>query len=433
MGQGGFLTLINKTNSDWNLTSIHSYQMENWKFPAIIRAGTSERVYVEWMQRPFKNQKDDAGNAVYQLKDGSTFNVEARAGNGFILNIELRNLVAIGNPLGSILPLGWLHNGNIDFEISGKSGSYRTSEPDTANWMRDNLPLLGNVALKNMCIAGTHDAGMSVRTSGTAFGRDCNTLTQTRSIAGQLELGSRYFDIRPVISAGQYYTGHYGKIDALNSWQGANGQSIAQIIKEVNDFTAKHHELVILNLSHSLNTDLGNTSYRAFNASEWVGLLKALQGINYLYDGTNADFTQLTLNHFIKNGPRVLVIVEDSPLSALELKNYKFYPYSNFNVYNDYANSNDVVKMADDQIAKMQRERPVKYFLLSWTLTQDSGQAVTCSSSILDLARKANAQLTSFLYPKVSREKYPNIIFVDDLSSKQVVKVALAINDLVQG
>ncbi|WP_224244333.1 hypothetical protein [Hyalangium gracile] len=63
----------------------------------------------------------------------------------------------------------------------------------------------------------THDSGMSTLSSGTAFANAGNVITQTTSIFGQLTLGARYFDIRPVISGGQFSTGHYGHVDQINS------------------------------------------------------------------------------------------------------------------------------------------------------------------------------------------------------------------------
>lgn len=429
MGQGGIIKLINNTDSDWNLYHIHSYQMASWNFPKTIPAKTTADVYVEWGQRIFTNMKDDAGEAVYSLKDGSRFEVQARAKKSFNLQIALSKINTIDNSVGSVLSLGWKHNGTVLFQLSGTTGTYSTSECKTESWMQDHLPLLGNVPLNNMCMVGTHDAGMSVRTSGTPFGRPCNTLTQTTSVGGQLKLGSRYFDIRPVITGGHYYTGHYGYISALNSWQGANGQSIASIINDINNFTANHNELIILNLSHCLNTDVGNNSYRSFNQDEWVQLFGILQSINHLYDGENDDLTRKTLNHFIKDGPKVLVVVEDAPFTDSLLKRFRLYPYSNFNVDNRYSNTNDLNQMANDQFTKMKYKSG--YFLLSWTLTLSAVQAATCVASILGLAQMANGKLISLLYPEITKRNFPNIIYVDALSSKDPVKLALSINKVV--
>ena len=437
MGQGGFITLVNSTNSDWQLTAQHSYQMNNWSFPQTIAAKTSQRIYIEWDQNIFHNQSDDGGEASYTLADNTSFQIQARAQNGFMLQVYFSNLTTSGNPQGSTLPLGWNHDGNVDFILSGTSGNYTSSNLNAADWMQDNISLLGDVLLRNMCIVGTHDAGMSVYTSGTAFAYECSTLTQSNSIGGQLMLGSRYFDIRPVISSGQYYTGHYGNISQIDSWQGANGQSIQSIISDVNNFTSQHRELVILNLSHSLNTDVGNSSYREFNQQEWNDLFSTLKALNHLYIAYDpiGDLTQSALKQFISAGPAVVVIVQDSQYLPPEMEGQGFYSYACFDVFNDYANSNDVSTMANDQIGKMRANMPSKYFLLSWTLTQNATQATTCelgtASSIKQLADDANQQLSTLLYPQVTRSNYPNIIYVDNMVSSDATAMAMAVNWLV--
>lgn len=169
---------------------------------------------------------------------------------------------------GSTFNLGWAHDGHMTFVLSGKPSTGFWSTGGPADWMHRNLPTIGGRTLKQLAMPGTHDAGMSTITGSTAFGGKCNGQTQTQNIGGQLALGSRYFDIRPAISefaqldnldgvadnllsgGGNYYTGHYGFVSPLNSWQGTNGESIDNIINDINSFTANNKELVIINLSH---------------------------------------------------------------------------------------------------------------------------------------------------------------------------------------
>jgi hypothetical protein len=318
----------------------------------------------------------------------------------------------------------------------------RRNTPSTA-WMQNNLSLLGSRTLREICIPGTHDAGMSALNSGTAFAYTCNVITQTNAVLGQLQNGSRYFDIRPVISAGQYVTGHYSEISELNSWQGGNGQSIQSIINDVNTFTASNNELVVLYLSHDLDTDLGNSSYAAFTQSQWNSLLQMLQqGLNHLYTDApiGADLTTLTLNSFIGGNSPAVVVVVDASASGITLGSFAgegFYLPANFPVYNEYADTNNLDSMISDQLSKMaaQRTNPeASYFLLSWTLTQSSEEAVLCdlgADSILTLANEANGQLASQLLPACSAQTFPNIIYVDNLtSSVDIVSLAMQVNQL---
>ncbi len=436
MGQGGYITLVNSTVSNWTKKDQNSYQMNSWNFPDTINAGTSVNVYVEWNQNIFNTQSDDGGGVSYTLEDavGSTFQVQASASNGFQLKICFVNLQTNGNPKGSTINLGWNHDGYVDFILSGKAGNYTSTNLNAADWMSDNLNLLGAKKMNEFCITGSHDSGMSVYTSGTAFSAECNTLTQSNNIQKQMELGARYFDIRPVISAGKYYAGHYSNVKQISSWQGANGQSIQSIIADVNSFTTNHKELIILNLSHSLNTDVGNSSYRDFTQEEWNNLFAELKNIDNLHvvkDNPDIDLTKLVLNDFISNKAAVVIVVE----ATVDLGSYEgngFYLYKNFNVYNSYAGSNDVNTMSNDQLTKMQDQTGKSYFLLSWTLTQNNTEVTTCSlgtaSSIKDLANNANQHLAEMVYPKVSKSDYPNIIYVDNIVNSDSAAMAMAVN-----
>ncbi|GCA81799.1 hypothetical protein [Microcystis aeruginosa] len=441
MGQGGSITLVNGTRYDWDNTHQHSYQMNSWGFPNIIPAGTSATVYVEWDEGIFDTTSDDAGEVVYNLNSTDLgFQVQARANNGFNLQAVFTNFSTPNNSQGSTINLGWNHDGSVNFILSGEVNNFTSSNLPTS-WMHDNLNMLGNRNLRQLCIPGFHDAGMSTLSSGTAFAFPCNTITQTTGILGQLQAGARYFDIRPVISAGQYFTGHYGHIDQINSWQGANGQSIGSIINDINTYTATNKELVILYLSHDLNTDLGNNSYASFTQSEWDALFAQLRGINNLFvaQPTTVDLTTLTLNTFIGgNSAAVIVIVEPSS-SGISLANYAnkgFYLVNNFPVYNNYSDTNDLNQMISDQLSKMKAQRPnpsASYFLLSWTLTQNNTEASTCqfgtASSILDLANTANPKLYSQLLNACSDQCYPNIIYCDNIQSSDIAALAMAVNN----
>ena len=213
MGQGGYINLVNSTDSDWILDHTHSYQMNSWKFPKKILKKTSAKVYIEWDQGIFKHQKDDAGEARYILNDKSSFEIQARAEKEFNLRVYYKEIKVNGNNIGDVVNLGWAHDGVVNFVLLGNSGQYKSMNSNFSSWMSDSLSVLGNVPIRKLCIPGTHDSGMSKISTGTAFGFECNTVTQTHDIKKQLSLGSRYFDIRPVISGGQYYTGHYSEIE----------------------------------------------------------------------------------------------------------------------------------------------------------------------------------------------------------------------------
>ncbi|RQU49160.1 hypothetical protein DF143_37175 [Burkholderia cenocepacia] len=286
---------------------------------------------------------------------------------------------------------------------------------------------------------------MSVSLPGTAFACACNTQTQSIGILGQLLHGARYFDIRPVISAGQYTTGHYTAIavSGLTTWQGANGQTIDSIVADVNAYTATHSELVVLYLSHDLDTDLGNSAYAPFTQQQWNDLLtRLLQGLNHRFVHDSAsDLTMLPLQTFIGTGQAAVIVVVDPSANGINLGSYAgqgFYPASSFPVYNQYADTNDASKMISDQFAKLAAQRPdpaASYFLLSWTLTQTTLQAATCAvglaPSILQMASSVNALLPMRLLSACTPQSYPNVLYVDGISDfPDLVTLAMQINGL---
>jgi hypothetical protein len=307
-------------------------------------------------------------------------------------------------------------------------------------WMQQNLAALGGRSLRQLCIPGSHDSGMSEFEKGTFFARSCNAITQLTGVLGQLQFGVRFFDVRPVIAGGQYRTGHYTFVGDGLGTQGANGQSIASIISDVNTYTAENQELIVLYLSHDLNTDLGQPDYPGFTQEEWSVLLTQLQGLNHLFTADPAaDLTLLTLADFIGNGAAVVVIVDtSSDLRLGGLAGQGFYLPTNYQVYNVYSNTSDLSTMQADQLRKLRsiRSNPgAEYFLLSWTLTQSPEQAASCteSQSILTAANVANATLAGMLLPNCSAQTYPNVIYVDGVDSSDFAALSMQVNDIALG
>lgn len=394
-------------------------------------------VYVEWDQDIFVHQADDGGDVYYSL-DGTpnTFQLRACAPNKkFTLQAYFDNIATINNPLGSVIDLGWSHDGKTPFILSGTADNFSSSNPPS-NWMQANLITLGPRPIRHLCIPGSHDAGMSVLTGGTAFATPGNTLTQTKDIGTQLTLGSRYFDFRPVITGGQFSAGHYSDIEVLG-WQGGNGQKFTDIVEQVNSFTASNAELVVLNLSHDLNTDVGR-DYRALDQGEWNRLFQELAGLNHLFvapDPTSVDLTTLTLNKFIGNGQAAVVVILQPSSSSITLGDYAnlgFYFYSQFNAWNSYSDTNVLDKMTTDQLNKLRQVRvdpDSQLFLLSWTLTQDAKDVIV-GPSIIELAKTANPTIFTLLPPAVSSETYPNILYIDNFADSNVTALAIAINTI---
>jgi hypothetical protein len=130
--------------------------------------------------------------------------------------------------------------------------------PDhTKKWMSYGLSQLADRQLHKICFPGSHDAGSWYMGYSSGFGTESNTITQTKSILGQLELGARWFDIRPALTSpgtgqppGEWACGHFTATNDWLGWQGANGQLIREVVDDVNRFTDENPELVVINASH---------------------------------------------------------------------------------------------------------------------------------------------------------------------------------------
>ncbi len=130
------------------------------------------------------------------------------------------------------------------------------SNYNPATWMNDLLlPVKGSYTLKDIVLPGAHDAGMSVLSgvggsqSGTI--NDCNTLTQTLDIAGQLGAGIRMFDLRVGTFNGRLYTKHCSSDCMSDAIGGGYGEKLSTLLDAIRNFLQKNKgEVVLLTFSH---------------------------------------------------------------------------------------------------------------------------------------------------------------------------------------
>lgn len=221
---------------------------------------------------------------------------------------------------------------------------------------------------------------------------------------------------------------------------GGNGETITAIVDGINRFLKSSRELVILNLSHTLNTDLGVGKYRPFNDAEWDRLLDELCRLEHRFKAPGdprQELTHLKLADFIGRGPAVVVVIDGNGPSSVRHFGEGFYrSRESFDIYDSYSDTNELGRMVDDQLRKMQEQTGKQHFLLSWTLTQSPIQAATCGAprvpSIRGLAKHANQALPERLFPHVSAAAFPNIIYTDDIVDAAPAALAMATNRVRQ-
>lgn len=384
-------------------------------------------MYIEFGTKWFG--KDDAGEAYYDIAETSEkFSVLGKKPKDYELTISLTDMATKQSPKGSKVDLGFRHDAAVNWIMStDEAGQWWSNSGTYVDWMQQSMGSLANRTLNHICMPGSHDAGMGTFSPGTVGAHFANTQTQYLDFKGQLEAGSRYFDLRPVISGGEWVAGHYSGLEVGDDkiWVGGNGQALSDIIKQINDFTATYHELIILNLSHTLDTD---NDYEELTQEQWTALLNTLSDIknrHIISDPDAVDLTTKPLGDFITDRAAVLIIAQlPSDITLGDYASKGFYTGTNFPFYDSYSNTNDADKMRTDQLAKLHAERNIiadtaqrkdKFHIFSWTLTQQPDDVLNLDRAILNLNAAAFDGLVEKGWAGFSPEAFPNVLFVDAL------------------
>ena len=306
---------------------------------------------------------------------------------------------------------------------------------NASSWMTDNNALLGPLALNQIAIPGSHDAGMLTLPKCSLGAGSGNTQTQSTNIAGQLAAGSRYFDFRPLLWTSlspNYYLGHFSQFVGT-VWVGCAGQDLGSALSEIAHFLNQpgcEKEIVLLNFSHTLSL---NADYEGggFNEAEWAGLVQAvssvLSGDLYTVSGSTStpDLNTVTVNDVIASGKRVIAVFDGIPSEQVApsdgiflYADYVSSEVGSLTMYNEYSNTDDVGDMESDQLSKFQQYcKPSNWlFLLSWTMTWKLPDAL--SKTIESMATTANFDMNSKLNWAIAQGtigpgRIPNILYVD--------------------
>lgn len=105
-------------------------------------------------------------------------------------------------------------------------------------WMTDLWSVIGKLPLRDITMANSHDAGISVLTRSTIGSNECNTRTQKLQISAQLQQGARCFDLRPTIWGGDWRLGHFSTFEGFAF--GSTGELLNDVLTAVRDFAGSH-------------------------------------------------------------------------------------------------------------------------------------------------------------------------------------------------
>jgi len=317
-----------------------------------------------------------------------------------------------------------------------------------SDWMSQTVDY--SKTLKDICLPGAHDASIFQCFDCTVGANIKNTKTQKLPIQNLLDSGVRYFDLRPVLSGNQFFTGHYTKYTKRPSF-GCKGDSLQRILTVVNHFLEKHRELVVLHFSHYCDR-----SWTKKNKTFLPLLLKLFEeclgkNIFVMLRDSTKNLSEINLCNLLdsKNG-KVIILMDDYKGTSVTNKLQGIFSSTkDLTIFDKYSGTTKENYLVTDQKNKFcgwiknKSDSRANIFLLSWTLTQDARAAKRCAGlkfpwqkcvSIFDVAQIVNLRLAQSMIDWknesiISKINKPNIIVTDFTSGNQT-RVCLWLNGL---
>ncbi|RCH54703.1 hypothetical protein DJ568_09425 [Mucilaginibacter hurinus] len=295
-----------------------------------------------------------------------------------------------------------------------------------ANWMETELMTTkADKTLKDIVIPGSHDAGLSVLNGvgGMQSGpiNECNTLTQKLSVGQQLNAGLRMFDIRVGTHKNAFYTKHCSSDCMEDSFGGAYGEKLADILTATKAFLEKNKkEIVIMTLSHfcERETPMKKLSDTIFTV---LG--------NHLYYEPSKDVSQIKLSEL---AGKAIVTFEGYALpdklidsSSMAKKSKAF-----LNIRREYAATNKMANLLLKQntffsgLAKDINQNDL--VRLDWQLTQSPDEAAMICNDFE--SKKPGLLINSAMLLTNMVKKYKSIIDHSIMGNKFISK---SVNDWI--
>jgi hypothetical protein len=358
---------------------------------------------------------------------------------------ELTPTVGVVSYNQPYLPLAWSWIDVTELSSPGPS------------WMSVCWPALKTRTLPQICLPGSHDAAMWTISKGYRFGDACNSQTQSADITGQLQLGARYFDIRPGVWSkldGGPHAAHFSFPGGVAF--GAFGAPIGDVLNGVKSFLTDANtgksEIVFLQFTHACNLDQSDNKYTESNWTQLIAQVKAVLG-TYLYcSATNSSLINVSLETIIASNGRVVTLyglpedfasladaskgvftcVNPDSLDNLESRS------ASLILYDSFADTEDIDKMKADQLKKTidfagKNVRSKVLDLLSFTWTRKPSPWSQCMDV---MAPATNFQLPGAFRgwidsQQLNSQVYPNIIVIDYLTDTRLLSTCIRLNQII--
>ncbi|KAL2128648.1 hypothetical protein VTI74DRAFT_8894 [Chaetomium olivicolor] len=433
-----YVTVVNLTPHRIKLENTHSYQMDIFDFGDVPQ-GRARQNTVKY--RGTWYTRDDAGEAYYRVD--STDKTFALRMKSYIPSSDPRRVVLdlSGMGLGQreyVFPGG---ETSVSLVITGSNrfGFQASLRHGPGNWMRQMYGVIQDRPVRHLIMPGTHDAGMSKITNKiVSIGSEQNTQNQGINIYDQLRAGSRWFDLRvgsihPNDNAGQnngFWVMHVNDEMATLAI-GNTGESLEEVISEVNHFTAENPgEIIFLTFRYLIGRyefpDRGAILWSSAILGQFFSKLRLINNRCPNLD-TTTGFQNHKASYFMDQNAGngcVLLLLNGQHISNAESPADGIYSLARISLADHWSNKPHAADMAPDQIANWRsatRGGPSDYaslMIAQWLVTPDA-----LASTAYTLQNFAIQPTNPALYfagvNGMDPEHWPNVVLVDYIGVQQ--------------
>ncbi|KAL4933277.1 phosphatidylinositol-specific phospholipase C domain-containing protein [Aspergillus undulatus] len=429
-----FITIVNLTPHRFKLTSSHSYQMDTFDW-GDIPSGRARQNIAHYTERVGANQVDTNGEAYYSI-EGTSKNFVVRATTHIPDRYPRRTIFDLtGMSLGQREYLDPRAEVPVTLVITGSDshGFMASLSHGKGNWMKQLYDVIKDRPIQHMVMPGTHDSGMSTISGKiVSIGSAANTQTQALNIYNQLRAGARWFDLR-IVSVHQsdesdyaFWVAHVND-ETANVPIGNTGESLSDIISEINRFTSENPgEIIFFKLRYLIGIKRipsGPIYWDNTLANNFFTELKKINNRCGNLD-TNTQFQDQRASYFMNqnNGAGCVLVLlnggnlrEGVPRSSVA---DGLYPDSVMAVNDHWSDLSTTQPVAEDQIATwsaIDRVSPFtndKFLISQWLVSADALQ--TTALTIQNIAiMPTNPALYWAGVNAMSPTKWPNVLLVD--------------------
>ncbi|KND91669.1 PI-PLC X-box domain-containing protein [Tolypocladium ophioglossoides CBS 100239] len=429
-----YITIVNLTPHRFKLDHTHSYQMDEFDFGDIPQ-GHARQNTAHYTERAGANPVDDNGEAYFNI-EGTDKRFVIRATTHIPDHYWRRTVVDLsGMGMGQREYLDPGKESPVTLVITGSNdyGFITSIRHGPGNWMRGIYDVIKDRKIQHVIMPGTHDSGMS-RISGkiASIGIPSNTQTQGINIYDQLRAGARWFDLRIATVHKVPNEGDYGfwvlhvNDEKAEVVIGNSGESLDDVVSEINRFTAENPgEVIFFRVRYLIGVrevpSLGPMYWGKDIVNQFFGKLK---GVNNRCPNLDATpFNQQKASYFMdRNGGKGCVMLlldgdltNDVPHDSV---GDGIYETKRMDFSDTWSNLPDTEPLANSQVANWKSAgRSGQFindrFLISqWLVSADA--VTTTLVSIQNIAiLPTNPALYWMGVNNMSPESWPNVLMVD--------------------